>query len=299
MSKARIAFATDPGPRDTTEDAAGAFGLTLPVPEKMTVCVGVLSDGVGGNAYGEVASAIAVNQIQSFLAAGLSSLGCQDSAVIPVEERIHALLNDSFELANNAILEAIEEEPQFKGMSATGVCAVLFQGTAYVAWSGDSPAYLFTRGEILRLTHDHTEVQALIDAGLLKKEDASNHFLAHMITHYLGKPSGFSVDTAAQPIGSDDLLLLCTDGLTDVLSDQEISDLIERHTADVLPFEELAGGLVQAALTAGTTDNVTVMGLKPPGDQDFIHRTLTHAYPAELARALKHVPLKEARDVQC
>ena len=299
MSKARISFATDPGPRETTEDAAAAFGLSVPLPERMTACVGVVSDGVCGNAYGEVASDIGVSLISSRLAAGLCSMRSCDTSSGRTEERIHSLLTESFELANSAILQTALEEPCFQGMSATAVCAVLFRGIVHVAWAGDSRAYLFTRGKLLELTHDHSEVQALIDAGLVKREDANNHFLAHMITHYLGKPSGFSVDTVAQPIGGDDLLLLCTDGLTDVLSDQEISDLIERHNRDEIPFENLAGRLVQAALTAGTTDNVTVMGLKPPGNQDFIHRTLTHAYPAELARALKHVPLKEARDVQC
>jgi protein phosphatase len=211
------------------------------------------------------------------------------------------LLEWSFLQANEAILRQASEHPELKGMATTAVCALVVNGVLYVAWLGDSRAFLFSGGRLRQLTQDHSEVQRLVNAGLLEAAQARFHPAAHVIYRYLGSKEGFSPSTQTCRISAGDVILLCTDGMTDVLDDQEIAAHIQSCKAGQYPFDDLPRRLARQALEAGTGDNVTVLcceySPEPISEPRSFGRTLTGAYPAELAKALHHLA-KENRHVQ-
>ena len=112
-----------------------------------------------------------------------------------------------------------------KGMSTTLVCALIFNNTLYVAWAGDSRCYLYRRETLRQLTADHSEIQRLIDAGLINSKDAKSHPLAHTIYSYIGIKDGLVVGTGTYPLFTGDVVIICTDGLTDVVLDETIRQI--------------------------------------------------------------------------
>jgi protein phosphatase len=151
------------------------------------------------------------------------------------------------------------------------------------------------------LTRDHSEVQKLLDAGLIGPKEALFHPLAHTITRFLGSPSNAVPETTMCPLMAGDIVLVCTDGLTDVLDNQELALLISRHLTEESCFDDLPRRLIQHALDAGATDNVSVLCSQYQPDTAsrpvLSSRTLTGAYPVAMAKALHHLA-KENRHVQ-
>lgn len=203
-----------------------------------------VADGMGGHRCGEVASALALDTLRRLIARG------QDlrSAVLG---------------ANAAVLAAAEAEEGRRGMGTTLV-AVRFAGTDFqLAWVGDSRAYRIEAGSIQQLTHDHSWVQAMIDAGRLTPEQASRHPLRNVVTRCLGQ-SGEALEVALVQgrLGHGELLLLCSDGLTRELSDVQIRQLCARAAT----LDALVGNLVEAANRMGGHDNISciVLGLASP-----------------------------------
>jgi len=126
----------------------------------------------------------------------------------------------------------------------------------FVAHAGDSRAYLFRGGQLERITSDHTLVQMLVDGGVLSPEDAREHPRRHIVTNVLGGPSrGVHVEIQRRAIADGDLLLLCTDGLTEALEESEIARVLEKSSDP----EQSAHELVDAALAREAKDNVTVV----------------------------------------
>ena len=191
-------------------------------------------------------------------------------------------------MANDAILQMAQQQLRMKGMSTTSVCAIIFGDNLYVGWVGDSSCLVCNGSRIRKVTHDHSEVQRLIDAGLINEKEAKYHSLRHTINRFLGQPANFSPETTTCPLSDGDIVLLCTDGLTDVLTDEQIADHICAYREGDYPFCELPKRLVQHALEAGTTDNVTVLCCEYHADSTPFDRTLTGAYPAAAAEAIRN-----------
>lgn len=291
MSGIRISFSYDQGPRENLEDALGVFTISIPFPGRPEITLAIAADGVGGNNYGEIASNLAVNSIKSFLAASLSVISFNpDGTIVP--STITDLLIDALNAANDAICRQAVEQPILKGMSTTIVCTLIINGVLYTAWAGDSRCYLFSNNKLRQITVDHSVVQQLINEGLLEPEHAKFHPLAHTINQFLGMKEGFSPETASCKLSSDDIVILCSDGLTDVLDDKDIADFVRKYQKRDLSFKSLPQHLARHAIACGTTDNVTVLCCEYTASHVKKSKpsfSLTGAYPARIAQTLQYL----------
>jgi len=296
MPITRTFFKINAGPRENIEDTAKFFEMIIWILRRLELTFLVVCDGVGGLNYGEVASAMGTNCLCSSLASkfsgGMSELDF--SALSP--DSVLSILEKAFVFANQTILDQSKTKPQFAGMATTAVCALILDKMLYIASVGDSRCYLWRDGMIKQLTNDHSEVQQLMDQGLLTKQEAKYHPGAHTITQYLGKSSGFACETRLHRIVPGDVVMICTDGLTDVVPDREIADSIRACKDGTLEFSYLPQYLIELALSLGTTDNITVLCSEYQPENEIFGRTATGAYPVAAAKILSHLN-KENSDV--
>jgi PPM family protein phosphatase len=200
----------------------------------------VLADGMGGAQSGEVASQIAVDAF----AQGLPDAGT-------AEERLSVIV----QRANREIHERSQKELENAGMGTTITAALLGEDSVAIAHVGDSRAYLLRDGELSRLTEDHSLVEELVRGGKLTEDEAFEHPQRSVITRAVGIEPIVEIDTWTYPLRPGDVVLLCSDGLTDMLPESEVQRLM-------LAAEDLgsaADDLVRAANTAGGRDNITVV----------------------------------------
>ena len=219
----------------------------------------VVADGMGGHAAGEVASAMAADTVRRTLVGAAdpdeTRLVRDHSAEDPADvlrERLRYAMNQ----ASIAIRRSSEENPEQRGMGTTVVVLVVDGDRAHLAHVGDSRAYLFRDGKLVRLTRDHTVVQQEIDAGRLTPELARLLPHKHILTQSVGFHGPVEPDTTTRAIEPGDVFILCSDGMTDPLDDDALEEII----ADT-PVDLLADKLVEEALKAGTEDNVTVVAV--------------------------------------
>jgi protein phosphatase len=220
----------------------------------------VVADGMGGHAAGEVASKIAVDSINEFvcLTGGDQEItwpfGLDDSISYDGNR-----LKTSIRYANRKVLDATKEKTEYEGM-ATTVAAVLVDGdTANLAHVGDSRVYLVRDGSLTLLTSDHSWVNEQIQSGIISAEQARSHPLRNVVTRALGGKPDLAVDIQVQKMESGDILLLCSDGLTTMIPDEDIVEIIDGAGGDI---EKAGKGLVSEANARGGEDNITVLLLK-------------------------------------
>lgn len=212
-------------------------------------CFGVVCDGMGGPNAGDVASGIAVKEISDRFIEGWqsgSSLGDAKN-----------LLSKAVKTANLRILGLSASEPEYEGMGTTAVAFVCSGDDILIANVGDSRAY-FVGTELEQLTKDHSLVQELIDKGELQSEDISDFPHKNIITRALGVNSHIEIDFYDYKFDGK-CLLLCSDGLYNYVSAEQIADIINSRE---LQFEKLAGELISAANKNGGGDNVTAVLIK-------------------------------------
>ncbi len=218
----------------------------------------VVADGMGGHIHGEVASRIAVEAVHEFI---LESSGRDGTLPIGYDPGLlhHSnRLKRSVHTAHEQLLSAIREDETLFGMGTTVVSALVDENVLTLAHVGDSRAYRL-RGEYLeQLTQDHTWVNEQVLAGYLSEEQARIHPLKNVVTRALGSESAIVVDVLETDVRLGDLVLLCSDGLTAMLSDAEIR---ERLVAED-PLAERCRGLIEEANARGGVDNVTVVLLE-------------------------------------
>jgi protein phosphatase len=225
---------THPGKvRNNNEDS-------LLVGEGQDETLFVVADGIGGFEAGEVASSITVDVLKDIAPSGS--------------------LEDAIREANRRILTAAQGDERLSGMGTT-VVALRFGGTesepaAEISHVGDSRAYLLRDGELKPITEDHSLVAELVRSGDLTRDEASEHPQKNLITRALGAEMEVEVDTTVLPIRSGDRFILCSDGLSDMIPETRMLDLL---TFSPEGPEKAAQTLVSAALEAGGTDNVTVV----------------------------------------
>ena len=287
------AFHIDQGPRENLEDCCRSVVIEALAPVKRQVAIAGVFDGVGGNNFGEIASDLGATQIVCSLAVFFAThpAAVEQSALNP-DTVVGALLS-AFDQANQVIIQQAKEFKELAGMASTAVCAVIVDGTLFVAWAGDSRCYLYDGESLRQITRDHKEIEYLIEQGIIDRQEAGNLPLAHTINRYLGQPQGFAPQSQVCRIRPGDVLLLCTDGLTDVLTDRQIERHIKAAQAGHYPFDDLPARLTASALKAKTRDNITVLACEyqPPqaGPASLMESTLTGAYPVELAKTLYHL----------
>jgi len=217
----------------------------------------VVADGMGGHPGGDVASAIAAEQAEEWLRTRWPpDPGTHDLPEDRREESWTSLLAEAVEEAHRAVCRRGQGQPEFQGMGTTLTALALDGGASRWALghAGDSRAYLLRDGVLSRLTRDDTWVQEQIDAGRLDPEEAWRHPSGHVLTQAVGLDPGPEPWSATGSLHPGDRFLLASDGLTDMLLEGRIRDLLSGDE----PLEEVARRLVDAALAAGGEDNVTV-----------------------------------------
>lgn len=265
-----VAQCTHPGQSGkTNEDRLGlvAFHNAAGQP----VLFVVVSDGIGGHQAGEVAAELTVQHITE----EVSRTDGADPLLI-MEAAIHA--------ASRAIAERSASHADEAGMGSTCVCAWIENDRLFTSHVGDSRIYLVRDGRIHRITIDHTWVQEAIERGILTPEQGLEHPNAHVLRRHLGATVLPKVDTRLRlqdmesdeesrmnqglQLGRNDILLLCTDGLTDMVEDDEILRLVKRRNS----LKAAAEKLVDRANEHGGRDNITVALVGPPQAAHTVRR---------------------------
>jgi serine/threonine protein phosphatase PrpC len=208
----------------------------------------LVADGMGGHAAGEVASRIAADTVDEIVAHAAGG-----------EEKPEDVLLRAAQTANDRIFEQQSRSPEYAGMGSTLTALAFREDQYYIAHIGDSRAYRLRDGVLDQLTRDHSLVWNLYESGVLGKEDLSSHPQKHLITRSIGPHPEVEVDLEQGQACEGDVYLLCSDGLTDVLSDKGIQQIL--FNPGKTP-QDLGEDLVNAANEGGGPDNVTVVVLR-------------------------------------
>lgn len=226
----KVYEATDVGcVRPINEDSAAVFA-----PE-----VYVVADGMGGHAAGEVASHILVKAVRDDLA---------DCGSIEEQALCRAIHR-----ANREILATVAENPDCQGMGTTATLLHTEQGLAFWAHVGDSRLYLLRDGVLHQVTRDHSYVEDLVEHGELTEAEARIHPQKNMLTRAVGVAEALEVDSGRFDVRTGDILLLATDGLMNMVREEEIASILQQGQQDP------ARALIEAALRSGGRDNVTAV----------------------------------------
>src|SRR5580692_2540593 len=219
----------------------------------------VLSDGMGGEAHGEVASALAVQTVLTHCRQGENSRTTPifGESSPDVSEKTNRLAS-AIHLANRKVFETAASNPEQKGMGATIVAAWIDGPRLSIAHVGDSRAYLLRAGSMDQLTADHSLVAEKVRVGILTPQEADASELQSVLTRAVGTNSSVEVDTDEQALLVGDVVLLCSDGLTRMVTDPEIASLLLTSTS----AQESADRLVDLANDNGGVDNATVIVLR-------------------------------------
>lgn len=211
-----------------------------------SVAWAVVCDGMGGAAGGNFASSAAVKliseRISSSFRTGMSS------------NSIKNMLTSAIIAANISVYDMSREDTELTGMGTTVVVAIIVDESVYIAHVGDSRAYILSDGKLNQLTKDHSVVQEMVDTGRLTPDEAREDPRKNLITRALGVSDDIRIDFCQESISGDEVLILCTDGLTNYVEPDEIYELTEDGS-----FYEYAERLVNRANHNGGGDNITVV----------------------------------------
>lgn len=211
----------------------------------------VVADGMGGHKAGEVASYIAVDTIEKLFIQNKSLLtkGKLD---------IQNFITDSVSEANKRIYEKAISEEKYNGMGTTITAAYIINNDLFIGHIGDSRAYLLRDEKLIQLTEDHSLVAQLVKNGTISKKEAQNHPQRNMITRALGTEKSIELDIEYRKLEKNDILLLCTDGLTNLVDEDKIKHvLILNNDIQVACYT-----LVEMANELGGFDNITALAVK-------------------------------------
>lgn len=237
-------------------------GLTRPHNEDSIAIspaygLAILADGMGGYNAGEVASGIASAIVRESLEEQLRNY--VSSARPNSTKYFQQLVVEAVERANTAILEAARSEPQYAGMGTTLVAALCHHDKIIIAHVGDSRAYRVRQGELSLITRDHSMLQEQIDAGLVEPEQARFSPNRNLITRAVGVDFDVDVEIHEHTTRVGDVYLLCSDGLSDMMSTQEISEIVNQPGASLV---STCDALVARANGNGGRDNISVILIK-------------------------------------
>lgn len=212
--------------------------------------IAILADGMGGYNAGEVASAMATTFVRSELGRWMSEGGAQASS-----REIKRAMEICIDNANRSIFNAANSQPQYAGMGTTLVMGVFQDNRTLIGHVGDSRCYRLRTGTFAQLTRDHSLLQEQLDAGLITPEQAQFATHKNLVTRALGVEDTVLLEVNEFRVEEGDLFLLCSDGLSDMLSDERIAAVLV--TAGTL--EEKARALIDAANDSGGRDNISVI----------------------------------------
>jgi protein phosphatase len=243
-----IHAAVDPGrARSNNEDS---------VATDDSVALAVLADGMGGYNAGEVASSMATSFISSEMGRWLREASSQAS-----DAEVRRAMDICVDNANRAIFNASNANPQYAGMGTTLVVACFREDRVLVGHVGDSRCYRLRAGRLQQITRDHSLLQEQIDAGLITPEQAAFSSNKNLVTRAVGVEDNVLLEAHQHDVQPGDLFLMCSDGLSDMLDDGSIAQVLLANEA----LETCAKALVAAANDAGGKDNISVILVRASG----------------------------------
>ncbi|MBR0112561.1 MAG: Stp1/IreP family PP2C-type Ser/Thr phosphatase [Clostridia bacterium] len=240
-----LAAKTDIGKQRENNQDSYSFGEIVP-----GVCYAVVCDGMGGAAEGAVASRKCSEIVRERLTAGYFD-GMSDNMT-------KSLLTSAIEYANRQIYSLSLSDEKYEGMGTTVVAAIITKSSVYISHAGDSRAYLINPGRnIMQLTRDHSVVQRMVEDGTITAAQAVDHPKKHLITRAVGVDPEVRTDFCQEEVEQGDIILLCTDGLTNYLSIGFLAELSGETS-----LEGFVTDLVNKANENGGGDNVTVVAVQ-------------------------------------
>ena len=243
----QVGFATDIGLRRAQNQDSGASCPDLGLF--------IVADGMGGHRGGEIASAMAVEIIPEMV---------RDAQSRTDDWSPRQVLNDAIQKANHSIYDRSLKEPELQGMGTTAT-ALLFRENERkltIGHVGDSRAYYFRRGAVWQLTRDHSLVQEKLRAGLITRDQAKSDQMRNVITRSVGFGHETMVEIYEMEYEKGDIFLLCSDGLSGQVEDQEILQVIEKKMLDTTDPKNAVADLISWANARGGHDNTTVIIVK-------------------------------------
>ncbi|MBI1891628.1 MAG: Stp1/IreP family PP2C-type Ser/Thr phosphatase [Burkholderiales bacterium] len=214
----------------------------------------ILADGMGGYSAGEVASSIATTVVQETLEEQLP-LHFKEK-MSNRSKQLQQLVLEAVDRANGSIMEAARNEPQFSGMGTTVVVGLFHHDTVTFAHVGDSRAYRFRQGALEQITRDHSLLQEQIDAGLITPEAAQNSPNKNLITRAVGVDYEIEIEIHDHAVKPGDIYLLCSDGLSDMLTDPEIAAILGNPKMNL---DAACAALIEGANKHGGKDNISAI----------------------------------------
>jgi serine/threonine protein phosphatase PrpC len=217
----------------------------------------IVCDGMGGHAAGEVASKIATETVNLFIESTARDADITwpfefDETLSLASNRLKAAIR----LANQRVISEIKEKTQYRGMGTTIASTIFLDETAHVAHVGDSRIYLLRNDTLRRLTRDHSWIDEQLHQGVITPAEARKHPLRNVITRALGSREEVIVDVKEEKVQDGDIFVLCSDGLTGMVEDEEIETILQKSGRDV---EKACGALIDAANQHGGEDNISVI----------------------------------------
>ncbi|MDQ0112993.1 Stp1/IreP family PP2C-type Ser/Thr phosphatase [Paenibacillus harenae] len=216
------------------------------------VTLAIVADGMGGHKAGDVASQKAVDAFRSTVEQGAAKpdLSLQEGKM---------LIRQAISSANEAVYDLASRNDQYYNMGTTIVAALVKSDNAIIGHVGDSRAYKIAEGDITQLTVDHTLVNELVKSGQLSEEEAAHHPRRNVLTRAVGTDSHVEIDIQTIDLMQGDVLLLCSDGLSNMVTEEQI---LETVTSEQLELDAKAEHLISLALHAGGDDNITIVLLQ-------------------------------------
>lgn len=227
--------------RENNEDC-----IFVPDPKKSVQNLYIVADGMGGYNAGEVASRVAVESFVKFI----RKERCDND-----DEDILKLLKDGAVAANKAVYEKSRCDKKCSEMGTTLVAATISKDKLFVVYAGDSRAYVFKKGELKQLTVDHSVVMEMVLRGEITQEESFTHPERNKITRAIGISATMETDTKTTSVASDDIVMLCTDGLSNMLTDSEMEEVLKMS----ISLDDRLKKLVDIANEKGGRDNISVI----------------------------------------
>lgn len=216
--------------------------------------LGIIADGMGGHQAGDTASRLALETMRNTLDA--LPAGLED-------EELRGALSAAILEANNMVYREASRDEKYHNMGTTVVAVLLKGSTGFIGHIGDSRAYMVKDGAAIQLTEDHTLVNELFKSGQISQEELNNHPRRNVLTRALGTDAEVSADLAPVTVEAKALLLLCSDGLSNFVSEEHLGKVAGIHE---ISLEERADRLLQLALLAGGSDNISIAMLEHYGE---------------------------------
>ena len=226
--------------RTQNEDAFSVINEPINILENLLI----VADGMGGHKAGEIASNLSVKAFIDYIETADFS-----------EEQILDYLTDGVHYANESVFKEAYDNADLEGMGTTFTVASVYQKKLYVAHVGDSRLYVITNNQLIKITHDHSYVGELLRLGEINKDEAKSHPARNALTRAVGLSPDIEVDGFVFDLDAGDRILICSDGLTDMLEEEEIFNIVI-NTDDM---KNCAKKLVNTANKNGGVDNITVV----------------------------------------